>query len=406
MHPETLLRLQGVGKYYPLAAIGGRAMLRSLFGAAQPGLWAVRDASLHLRRGETLGVIGRNGSGKSTLLGIACGTVAPTTGAVERSGRVAALLELGAGFHPEFTGRENALMNGRLLGLARADLQQRMPAIAAFADIGDALDRPVKSYSSGMYLRLAFAVAANVDADALIIDEALAVGDVAFVQKCMRFLRGFTHDAASRPARPGAILLVSHDPVAVTALCSRALWLDQGRTVLEGSAKEVCEAYHAAMAGSTPAHRPENGAALFGAGGARIEALRLQNDRGETVATAAGGEPLCVAVRVRADQIIERPIVGFYVKNRLGQQLFGQNTTAPDNPLPTLDAHERLTIRFRFAMPILPPGDYSLDAAVAAGDALGGHQILHWLRDAAAFRSTAPDGHCGLVGIPVSISLE
>jgi lipopolysaccharide transport system ATP-binding protein len=402
---DILLRAQGVGKYYPFAGIGGRAILRSLLRTAEPGLWALRDVSLRLRRGETVGVIGRNGSGKSTLLGIACGTLEPTAGSVDRRGRVAALLELGAGFHPEFTGRENVFMNARLLGLTRGDVQRRMDAIAAFADIGDALDRPVKSYSSGMFLRLAFSVAAHVDADILIIDEALAVGDAAFVQKCMRFLRAFTRESPA-VGGPGAILLVSHDPVAVTALCSRVLWLDQGRLVREGSAKEVCEAYHAATAGAAGATASPGDEPTFGTGGAHIETVALENAHRVALSAAGGGERACVVVRLRAQSHIQRPIVGFYVKNRLGQQLFGQNTSAAADPPPALEPGEQCTVRFWFAMPILPPGDYSVDAAVAAGDDAGGHRILQWRRDAATFRSTAPDGHCGLVGIPVAVAVE
>ena len=188
-----------------------------------------------MRRGQTLGVIGCNGLDKSTLLQIICGTLYPTQGEVRVQGRVAALLELGSGFNPEFTGRENIFFNAGVLGQAEEVTRARLAAIEAFADIGEFIDQPVKTYSSGMLVRLAFAVIAHVDADVLVIDEALAVGDAFFTQKCMRFLRGFM--------QTGTVLFVSHDTNAVKSLCNHAIWLDQGRLRQQGTPKEVCEAY-------------------------------------------------------------------------------------------------------------------------------------------------------------------
>lgn len=181
---------------------------------------ALKNISFSLQKGETVGIIGRNGSGKSTLLQTIVGTLATSSGSVQSSGRIAALLELGAGFNPEFTGRENVYLNGTIYGLSREQVDQRFADIEKFADIGSFIDQPVKTYSSGMFVRLAFAVIAHVDADILIIDEALAVGDALFAQKCMRFLEGFKEN--------GTILFVSHDSGAVTSLCDRAIWLDSG----------------------------------------------------------------------------------------------------------------------------------------------------------------------------------
>ncbi len=197
--------------------------------------WALRDVSFSIAMGETVGIIGRNGSGKSTLLQMICGILSPSQGSVQVRGRVAALLELGAGFNPEFTGRENVYMNGAILGMRREAIDARYEDIVAFADIGRFVDQPVSTYSSGMYVRLAFAVIANVDADILVIDEALAVGDVFFTQKCMRFLRRFQEK--------GTVLFVSHDSGAVVNLCSRAVWLEQGSVREVGSAQRVCEHY-------------------------------------------------------------------------------------------------------------------------------------------------------------------
>ncbi len=215
---------------------GGRSYCREF--------WALRDVEFTVERGETVGIIGRNGSGKSTLLQLICGTLAPTAGEVKVKGRVAALLELGAGFNPEFSGRENVYMCASILGLERAEIDRRFPDIAAFAEIGEFIERPVKTYSSGMYVRLAFAVIAHVDADILVIDEALAVGDAFFTQKCMRFLRDFQ--------KRGSLLFVSHDTSAVINLCRRALWLEEGRMRMAGSAKDVCEAYLATLFETRP----------------------------------------------------------------------------------------------------------------------------------------------------------
>jgi lipopolysaccharide transport system ATP-binding protein len=197
--------------------------------------WALKDICFEIARGETVGIIGRNGAGKSTLLQIICGTLSPSGGSVEINGRVAALLELGSGFNPDFSGRENVYMNAALLGLDRPTIDARFEDIAAFADIGGFIEQPVKTYSSGMYVRLAFAVIAHVDADILVIDEALAVGDAFFVQKCMRFLRRFMES--------GTIIFVSHDTGSVTNLCRTALWLEKGRLVGKGAPKDIVAKY-------------------------------------------------------------------------------------------------------------------------------------------------------------------
>lgn len=298
--------------------------------------WALRDVSFSVRRGETLGVIGRNGSGKSTLLKLLCGTLAPTTGTLTVNGRVAALLELGTGFNPEFTGRENVYLNAAILGLDDAEIERYLPEILAFADIGEFIDQPVKTYSSGMAVRLAFAVAAHVRADILIIDEALAVGDVFFVQKCMRFLRQFQER--------GTLLFVSHDTAAVINLCDRVLWLDQGQSREAGPAKAVCEHYLAALfpaqnAGSELAQRssleplkpvsesrpsdpvdqrlaflnhtqfrndlelfpfrPEVGA--YGTGAVRIVDARFEDGRGGILHWIVGGEIVTLVVPVELE---------------------------------------------------------------------------------------------------------
>ncbi len=189
--------------------------------------WALRNVSFEVAKGETVGIIGRNGSGKSTLLQIICGTLSPSFGRITTHGRIAALLELGAGFNPEFTGRENVYMNASVLGLSRDEIDARFDDIAAFADIGEFIEQPIKAYSSGMYARLAFSIAINVDPEILIVDEALAVGDARFVSKCMRRIKEIQENGAT-------ILFVSHDVSSVRTLCERAIWLDKGRVVEQG----------------------------------------------------------------------------------------------------------------------------------------------------------------------------
>ena len=394
--------------------------------------WALRDVSFDVRRGETLGVIGKNGSGKSTLLQIICGTLTPTAGEVQVTGRVAALLELGSGFNPEFTGRENIHMSGAVLGLTREQVDARFDDIVAFADIGDFIGQPVKTYSSGMYVRLAFAVIAHADADILVIDEALSVGDVFFAQKCMRFLRRFQ--------QTGTVVFVSHDASAVVNLCDRAILLEQGRLTHQGDAKTVSEAYLAAayalprrVAAGAGASEPADlgrdpradvvdrstlrndiqvfrfdpDRAGFGNGSARIVSAHMSDPEGQPLTRIVGGEMVRLAIRCTAVAALHSPIVGFYLKDRLGQQLFGDNTylSYAGSPLSVAPGGTFEAV-FEFRMPILPRGPYSLDIAVADGTHHE-HVQADWIHDAIVLESHSSSLATGLVGIPMkSISLQ
>ena len=436
---EQALRVEGVSKCYALYDAPRDRLKQFMFPRLQKAVgmarrsyfrefWSLRDVSFTLERGQTLGIVGRNGAGKSTLLQILCGTLTPTAGQIEVRGRVAALLELGAGFNPEFTGRENVFMAASLLGLASHEVEARFDAIAAFADIGDFLEQPVKTYSSGMYVRLAFAVIAHVDADLLIIDEALAVGDAYFAQKCMRFLRRFRER--------GTLLFVSHDASAVVSLCDRALWLEGGRLVEYGAAKPVMEHYladlygasqstelrdgvqavspvaapeeaHAALVLQEPSASAQPAGAAFGAGGARIEEVRLLAEDGRVLTAVQGGETVRLAVQVRTAVELPRPIVCFIVKDRLGQHLFGENTFVRYRLVAhVIGANQRFRAEFVFRMPILPRGDYSVAVAVADGTQ-DEHVIHEWKHDALLFQSHSASVTTGLVGIPMqAISLS
>lgn len=391
--------------------------------------WALHEVSCEVRRGETVGIIGHNGSGKSTLLQIVCGTLTPTTGTVTVRGRLAGLLELGSGFNPEFTGRENVYMNGAILGLPRAAVDERFDDIAAFADIGPFIDQPVKTYSSGMVVRLAFSVIAHVDADLLVIDEALAVGDALFTQKCMRFLRRFQ--------QRGSILFVSHDTNAVLNLCQRALWLDHGRCVEVGVAKAVVQAYMranieaaqravdaapqlpvepgasqaaASAPNAAPSEEPRDAlfdpdALSFGAMGARIQTVELFDSSGRASTSFTGGEHVTLRIRFTALQDLSSAIVGFNLKDRLGQVLFGENTYLTTRAAPVaVRAGEMGTAVFSFAMPALKTGQYLLDVAVAEGTQEE-HVQHQWLFDVLVVHVMTTRSVFGVFVLDTSVSL-
>lgn len=404
--------------------------LRRLLGQAPSRhydeFWALCGVDFEVRRGETVGIIGRNGSGKSTLLQIVCGTLTPTAGQVEVHGRVAALLELGSGFNPEFTGRENVYLYGGVLGLQRQQIQAKFAAIEAFADIGDFIDQPVKTYSSGMVVRLAFAVIAHVEADILVIDEALAVGDAAFTQKCMRFLRTFK--------RTGTILFVSHDTGSILNLCDRAIWLHGGQMRLQGDARTVSKAYLEftaqevygdavklrALGGG--AAEPVPGAGLapdpalpadpgtrvelfeniahsdgWETGAARIESVALLDASGQPHGAFQGGERVVLRIRAATCAPLASPIIGFFVKDRLGQSLFGEHTFTY-RPGMAVEAGGVLEAEFHFRLPMLPNGTYSMTVSIADGDPAS-HVQHHWLHDAVLIQVASDRQRYGLVGI-------
>lgn len=425
--------MQGVyalaARLSPTARLKAAFMRRTV--ACSKTFWALNDISFEVKRGQTVGIIGRNGSGKSTMLQIICGTLSPTRGSVETTGKVAALLELGSGFNPDFTGRENIYLNGQLHGLSRAQIDQRFDEIVQFADIGDFIEQPVKTYSSGMFVRLAFAVIAHVDADILVVDEALAVGDAFFTQKCMRYLREFM--------KTGTVLFVSHDTAAVRNLCTHAIWIERGIVLDSGDPKDVCnhylEAFVEAQQGKSTTTRLKRDVSSkpavdakdpraellkatnlrndiqlfefnpdargFGAGGAHITSVRFLDEIGDPLSWVVGGEVVTLEISVTPERALGSPIVGFYIKDRLGQTLFGDNTylTYRDEPV-QCPATESLVARFNFLMPILPVGDYAVNVAVAEGTQED-HVQLHWIHDALVFKSEASSVSTGLIGIPM-----
>ena len=394
--------------------------------------WALKDISFEIKKGETLGIIGRNGSGKSTLLQMICGTLHPTSGNIQTNGRIAALLELGSGFNPEFTGRENVYMNASVLGLSNEEIDARFNDIAAFADIGDFIEQPVKTYSSGMMVRLAFAVIAHVDADILVVDEALAVGDAVFTQKCMRFIRGFQEN--------GSLIFVSHDTASVQNLCKTGIWLKNGKIEQAGAAKSVSEAYlqytlqeiygdeskltsitsaaigeavltddTAPLTESLPkntydavasVHDNINSAKGWKTGQAEIMSVSLVRLQPGRESIFEGGERVRMTVRAKAHEVLQNPILGFLVRDRLGQDLFGENTLSftTRNPTP-IAAGKTFEGIFEFKLPMLPNGQYAVMASVADGNVYENLQH-HWMHDALIINVTSSKIRYGLVGIP------
>lgn len=394
MSSDAAVSIQNISKTYHIYKSPMHRLVNVLFGVQlrKPAdIHALADVSLQINKGETLAVIGRNGSGKSTLLQVLCGILEPTAGSVQVNGRIAALLELGAGFSMDFTGRENIYMSCAVYGLSKTSIDQRLDSILRFAEIGDFIDQPVKTYSSGMFVRLAFAVIAHLDADILVIDEALAVGDAYFTQKCMRFLRDFK--------TRGTLIFVSHDTHSVISLCDRALWLEKGRMKLLGDAKSVSEAYISLLYQERDAESGEliaegqNEHAIttqgeFGTGDAQVISCRLLSDSGSNLVLLDRAQKVTLEVKCTAFKDIEQPILGFFVRDRLGQPLFGENSLEWAEGWQTIKVGQNQILRFTFAMPLLATGEYTLGVALGSGTQEK-HVQHHWIYDACAFKSQA-----------------
>lgn len=363
--------------------------------------WALENVSFEVRQGSTFGIIGENGSGKSTLLQIIAGTLKATQGNVALRGRVAALLELGAGFNPEFTGRENVFLNGAILGLSDEEIRYKLPEIERFAEIGNFIDQPVKTYSSGMYVRLAFAVSINVDPEILLIDESLSVGDVYFQQRCMRRIRQMKESGKT-------ILLVSHDTAAVKNLCDAAVWLEHGKIMEMGNPDMVVARYLAAMtmrkdpygvnalvedgesSRSGTVSNEESGPVVrsipnvddrWGNGQAEILGIQLLDGHGNPVETLYHGEPLTIRISTIFKDNVRIPNVGYLLRNRLGEDIFGTNTSVEGIRLPPASPGQIYTVDFQLQFPLLHPGNYYFVAAVANGT----HEeyvICDWIENA------------------------
>jgi lipopolysaccharide transport system ATP-binding protein len=385
--------------------------------------WALRDVSFEVKRGETFCVVGENGSGKSTLLQIVAGILQPTSGSVAMNGRVSALLELGAGFNPEFSGRDNVYLNASILGFNKRQIDRRYPEIEAFAEIGEFIDQPVKTYSSGMAVRLAFAVAIHVDPEILLVDEALAVGDIYFRQRCMRKV----HELRARGV---TVLFVSHATADVKALGDRVLWLEHGRVVEIGAPDPVISRYLAAMSAKdstyrrheveshlarparSPLRAPEivetipNIDRRHGNGRAKIIGIAILDENGFPLHMLEPASRILVRISVRADAALRMPNVGFMLRNQLGIDFSGLNTAREGYELEPMQPGDVVTIDFYVDLPELYPASFSFSPAIADGP-LDSYSMCDWIDNAITLQMSRSEGEIyGYIHLPCRIEVN
>ncbi len=391
---------------------------------------ALKDISFSVGKGETVGVIGRNGSGKSTLLQIIASIVTPTAGKIEINGRVSALLELGSGFDPEFTGRENVYLNGAILGIDHDEISSRFEDIEQFAGIGEFIDQPVKNYSSGMYVRLAFATAVSVDPDILLVDEALAVGDIYFQHRCMSKIRQFQEEGKT-------IFFVTHDTGAIVKLCTKAMLLDKGEMILMGEPDDVVQEYYRIIWNG-----PQEGKRFLeetgsdtgaGAGAARenmdpadessffFDPVRHFDNRfGNEMAQITGyaltgynwekqdvfkaGMKVRLSLQIKCHEDVDMPIAGFMIKDLLGTELIKTNSDITGNILQPCRKDSEVHITFTFALPRLRSGSYSVSVGFGQGT-VEQHIVYDWIDNVAVFTLDSPDLSFGLLDIPVQTKM-
>ena len=384
---SIVISVQNVSKVYHLyhhpfdRVLGALALSRK----QKAEFWALRNINLRVEKGEVFAILGPNGSGKSTLLQVISGILQPTSGRVLCSGRVAALLELGAGFNPEFTGRENVYLNGEILGLSRKELDQAFPHIQAFAEIGQFIDRPVKEYSSGMYVRLAFSTAIHVDPEVLIVDEALAVGDAIFASRCVQKFEELRRKNVT-------VLLVSHDLGLIKRLADRAAFMLDGRIVMQGAPKDAVNQYVGFVldresGGKEPGTRrleaPVAGKTSFrhGDGASRVMDVQILGSAGEICHAFRPGESIILRIRAAFQKPVSNPVVGILIRNRIGMDIFGTNTRLENADLGDFDTGDEIEVEFELDC-LLSRQEYTVTVAVQYWNGLS----QDWLDDVLDFR--------------------
>ena len=387
-----MISVQNVSKVYHLyhhpfdRVLGALAFSRK----QKAEFWALRNINLRVERGEVFAILGPNGSGKSTLLQVISGILQPTCGRVLCSGRVAALLELGAGFNPEFSGRENVYLNGEILGLSRKELDDVFPRIEAFAEIGQFIDRPVKEYSSGMYVRLAFSTAIHVDPEVLIVDEALAVGDAIFASRCVQKFEELRKKNVT-------VLLVSHDLGLIKRLADRAAFMLEGKIVMQGAPKDAVNQYVGYVLDRERASTERSRARLedsvafasisskssfrHGDGASRVMDVRILGSSGETCAAFRPGESIILRIRAVFQKPVSNPVVGILIRNRIGMDIFGTNTRLESAQLGDFEPGEEIEVEFEMDC-LLSRQEYTVTVAVQYWNGLS----QDWLDDVLDFR--------------------
>lgn len=398
--PDTVIKINELAKVYHLYNKPTDRIKEAFmsFGSQKKyhkDFYALKGISFEIKRGETVGIIGKNGSGKSTLLKILTGVLTPSSGNLFVVGRISALLELGTGFNPEYTGIENIYLNGTIMGYSKEEMDAKLEKITSFADIGDFINQPVKTYSSGMFVRLAFAVAINVDPEVLIIDEALSVGDIKFQQKCFRKIEEFKVDKT--------VLFVSHDLIAVNKFCDRTIWLNDGIIVEDGKPFEVSKKYQAFMLDSKLTRYDEldkeddlaprdsiqlNDVSLdvLGDNKAQIIGVGLYDvASNKRVNIVTKGQPVKAYIRVKFNTTINNPIYGFSIKDRLNNIVTQTNSYVLDQGVKPGTAGEITDVAFEFVIPNLSIGSYTLSPALASGSQED-HIQHSWVHDALVFQ--------------------
>ncbi len=422
---SAAIEVDGVSKAYRLYPTPRhRALELMTFGTRtyHTHFWALRDVSLRIAAGATLGLVGNNGSGKSTLLQLIAGIMSPTSGHIAVNGRISSLLELGAGFNPEFTGRENVELYGIVMGMSREETAARLPAIQDFAGIGEFIDRPVKSYSSGMFVRLAFSAAIHVNPDILLVDEALAVGDVLFQHQCIRRIR-------EMQAAGTTIVFVSHDMGMMRSICTEAILLDRGRIEAHDDPATIANIYHAKTASmEAAANAPRRalghdvGAAVVfraepsfdervrlfrqGTGAARIQQVELIDRQGRPVSSVEYDDEVVLRVHVRYHEDAPFSILGFSIRDNTGTDIVGTNTHEENVPLPPRLAGQTVVVDFRQRLP-LAKGTYSVSTALAYDRSKPSY--YDWVDNALVLTVLPPESgkivH-GKVALPVNIAVH
>ncbi len=363
--------------------------------------WALKGINLEIKPGETFGIVGPNGGGKSTLLQLLCGILEPTTGRVARQGRVAALLELGAGFNPEFSGRENIYVNGEIMGLSRAQIDAAMPEIERFAGIGEFIERPVKTYSSGMHVRLAFSAAIHVDPEILVVDEALAVGDAVFANRCVAKF-------AELKARGVTVVFVSHDLGLVKQICDRAVFLLDGELVHEGSPTDVINHYVGTVLERQKAYIRESESVenlqpshRHGDRLGEVVDVEILDSSDNAIRTIASGDEITIRVRSRFNSPQPNPMIGILIRTRTGLDVFGTNTRIEGKPLGACETGDEVEVEFTFNCN-LTAQEYTLTVATQHPD---GHSH-DWLDDAIAFKVLDSEARAGVANLRPNVSIK
>ncbi|MFH1038455.1 MAG: ABC transporter ATP-binding protein [PVC group bacterium] len=407
---EPAISLKNVSKKFPIydsplqrlqeALRGGRRRYHREF-------WALRDINLEVPSGVTLGILGQNGSGKTTILQLMAGIMEPTLGTVSVRGRVSTILELGAGFNPDFTGRENAFLSGIILGLSPGEIKARMDEIISFAEIGEFIDQPVKTYSSGMYVRLAFAVAVTLDPDILLIDEVLAVGDAYFQHKCTRKIRDFQEQGKT-------LVYVTHDIESVRNICHQAMILDYSRLLARGEPGEIADQYLALIQGrdderssgkAAPArHRPSD-YSRYGTGEAEISSIELLDGKGDPNTCFRSGEEFSIRFHVSFNADVKQFVLGNIFRNRFGLNIFGTNTDWHGLPAENFRKGDRCVVVFRHRADFAA-GTYSINPAASSVAGANAYRTLDWINNAAIIRIDNPRRMEGYVGLPTRIEIE